>query len=156
MFWFSDGIIAWPGIQVSPETNVGWIPAVLENTLSVARLSWHPSERGVELCGVASGGVLRWCRLMLDETTTTLVVLANHSAVCDGGYRAAALVGPGHIAGVTASGIHWLRPAGKYLTAYATTAVSLPEPVAAFPSPLTGEVLIVCQDGSLERVTVPS
>ena len=48
------------------------------------------------------------------------------------------------------------RPAGKYLTAYSTTPVSLPEPVAAFPSPLTGEVLIVCKDGTLERVTVPT
>jgi hypothetical protein len=80
----------------------------------------------------------------------------SHSIVSPHGYRACAIVRPGLVAGVTEKGIDWLRTGGKYVTTMSTTAVTFNEPIAAFHSPLTGEVLVVCKDGLLERVTVPA
>lgn len=139
---------------------LGWCPQTPSMKGSTLPISWSLHGHHLEIAALDQQAVLHWVQVSLHENLygeeRKQPVLSNHSIVSPHGYRACAIVRPGLIAGVTDKGIDWLRTGGQYVSTISTTAVSFNEPIAAYHSPLTGEVTVICKDGLLERVTVPA
>ena len=107
----------------------------------------------VEVVRLASGdGHVCWSRLCVAGASVEMIGSAVSKTE---GYLAAALVMPMQIAAVREGGIDWLRVHNRQLLAGDTTEVNLGGAVGCFFSPPTGEVLVVCQDGYVVRVSVP-
>jgi hypothetical protein len=77
--------------------------------------------------------------------------MAGHGG---GGFRAACLVRPGDVAGVTAGSMRWFRATRTSLMLRATNRAELAGAIACFPSPQSGEVLVLCAGGDVARVPV--
>jgi hypothetical protein len=60
------------------------------------------------------------------------------------------------LAGVHAAGIHWYRRSSHQFVLKGRTGLDLRDAVACFASPLTNELLIVCQHGDPIRVSIPA
>jgi hypothetical protein len=65
------------------------------------------------------------------------------------------LVREGVAAAVGERTIAWLRWHGSTLRGVATTPVTLASPSACFVATVSGELLIVCREGTLQRVRIP-
>jgi tetratricopeptide (TPR) repeat protein len=113
----------------------------------IAVASTHSDEYDhSEMVGVGDTGQVHWmCGSRRASTPTA-----------QGSYRVAALTAPGRVAGVQPSGIHWLRRESTDLVKWSVTVVNLEDPVFAALSPLTSELLVVCREGELVRVPVPT
>jgi tetratricopeptide (TPR) repeat protein len=136
------------------ETSVGWQPQLpLRSSLKSVPLSWLHSIP-LELAGLKEDGSLHWTciRLAIDK----IECLKTNSAAPDGGYLAATIIRSGRLAAVRRSSIHWLRAGPKTFSPWAITRVSIPQAVACFPSRLTNELVVVCRDGSVVRVSIPN
>jgi len=134
--------------------RLGWTPQVLqESTLRSASLSWLQRDaEHLELAGLGAHGTMHWSLLLLSDGTLA-VVATNTSAL---GYLAMTIVRSGLVAGVRRSCIDWCRTGSGQFSSWMTTKISLPNAVACFPSHQTDEVLVVCADGWMVRVPVPS
>jgi hypothetical protein len=138
----------------SLEGALGWTPDLPPgSTLLVPPLAWRPRSRTeLELAGLGTDGTAYWS---LVQFTREEVRVSATSASSGGGYRAVAIVRPGLVAAVGPSRVDWLRAGGRSF-AWSTTQLTLPGPVACFPCRPTGELIVVCGNGSAVRVTVPA
>ena len=120
-----------------------------------ALLTWQQNGPDhLELAGVQRDRVLYWTRHRYGQDGCRRV--AVNVSKSNEGFMACAIVRRGVLAGVTRATVTWLRTGKTPLTPWAVTRVPLPEPVACFPSPVTGELLVVCGDGTLVRLPVPN
>ncbi len=141
------------GGLVEPEgIDLGWAPrAHVVRLQSPPPLSWLRTAAGrIELAGVDANGTAYWTRLALDgrPRAVTLPSASSH-------YHAAALVRPGLVAAVRDGAVEWLRGEGRCLVARGATPLSAAAALACFPSPQTGELLVVRRGGLVMRVPVP-
>jgi tetratricopeptide (TPR) repeat protein len=115
-------------------------------------VSWLRTATGlIELAGLGGGGTAYWTKLVFGDGATRAVTYPSAS----GNYLAAALARPGLVAAVTAWRVEWLRNDGGRLVARRSTALSAATTLACFPSPPTGELLVVCRGGLVLRVPIP-
>jgi hypothetical protein len=155
--WFADhtGLAGQPaGHHPLVRVDLGWAPGRDPDGVTVP-LSWAvPRLPRLEVAGLGRDGDLCWSALDLFGPP---VQGAERRFNSDVGlpYRAAALLGPGRVAGVTATQVRWLRCGPTRFTLWATTRADLADAVACFHSPQTGELLVVCRDGDVVRVPVP-
>jgi hypothetical protein len=109
----------------------------------------------LEVAGLGEGGCLRWIILTLhpDYPRHCQTNLSTHE-----GYLAGTIVRPGFLAGVRKTKIEWLRCGGSSCPFFlvATTPIALPQAVACFPSHATNELIVVCAEGFVVRVPVPT
>jgi hypothetical protein len=97
--------------------------------------------------------VLHWSEL--EWVSGQLKVISANTAAPTAGYRAAAIVRHGLVAGVAADRIEWLRP-GRGFARKGETRIEVPRAVACFVSQPTGELLVVSADGTIEPVPLPT
>jgi hypothetical protein len=117
--------------------------------------SWqssHPTH--LELTGVDTEGILYHSALQLALASEGPGI--RTCRVSDRPYRAAVLVRPGRVAGIAANGVAWLSTTGTHLVATGWTPADLADALAGFVSPGTNELLIVCREGDLVRVVLPT
>jgi hypothetical protein len=128
---------------------LGWAPDALRR----ATVSWlQRDDYHIEVVGLRPNGVVRWSLVRQEDEGF------QRSASCvsaAAGYRAATLVRAGVVAAVREAGIDWLRCPSKGFAVTGTTETSLPTALACFPSHPTKELIIVCADGAIARVSVP-
>jgi hypothetical protein len=153
-----EGCTLWYSFEGSSEytpRSVGWTLGLPEGrSLYSAPLSWLQLDPPVhlELAGLDDQGCLHWSRIDCSDPSSS--VQRNVSVRAEG-YLAAAIVRSGLVVGVSRSHVDWLRCGAKSFTTLATDRVPLPPAVACFPSHATNEVIVVCREGTLARVTVP-
>jgi tetratricopeptide (TPR) repeat protein len=158
LFWLhgrSLSFFAGLGEEPSPDT-LGWHGGPLSELglRSIAPLAWQQTGPDyLELAGVDEGA-LYWSRHRYGRDGCRRVAVSVSKPAER--YLACALVHRGVMAGVTRATVTWLRAGKSPLTAWAVTRVPLPNPVICFPSPVTGELLVVCRDGTLVRLPVPN
>jgi hypothetical protein len=162
MLHWDDGTAYYHSVAQGRGNRVflSWNLAKLRNSpVQSVLLAWHQSGKTLELAGITEDGALHWSRL-----TGTVSELDNHmdmaematsTAAPDEGYLATAIVRPGLIAAVTRSGVNWLRGGQRFLQVTQTLRTEAPV-VAAFASLPTNELLLICDDGMLERLPVPN
>jgi hypothetical protein len=119
-----------------------------------ARAWLMSSPQGLEVAGVDHEGTLWWSRFGVFVPPEKIDQRRGHLA--NERYRAAALLRPGEVAGVTRTGVSWARSTDLGLRVRSTTPAELGDAVACFASPLTRELLAVCANGDVVRVPVPS
>lgn len=148
----------YPGSSNAPITllSLGWRPgSQLRGLCSPPPLSCTWSDaRTLELVGIHEDDSIHWTELFFSDPDN--LVLRGGASTQQGSYRAAALVRPGWIAGVHAGGVDWLYRHQHRLLPRSTTPATLEDVVACAPSLPTGELLVICRDGSLTRVPLPS
>jgi hypothetical protein len=132
--------------------DVVWRPTMGEgNTLRQAPLSWQRSGSQLEVVGLGPEHSMRWLRMNLSRHGPLLI--ANASWL-DEDCHAATVLRPGFAAVVTMTQIVWLRRVRNEISIAARTRRSGPPALACFTSLPTNELLIVCADGSVERVRI--
>jgi hypothetical protein len=133
---------------------LGWRPGAPHRVLlSAPQPAWRVTAPGeLELAGLGDVGSVQWASVY-HHAPYDPVARAVSAA---GNYLAVAFVGPGRLAAVSPTGVDWLRRQGRQLAVTSSTAVGLEAAVACFHSPLTHELLVVCRDGWLVRLPVPS
>ena len=134
---------------------LGWRPTLLEGlTLRSVPLAWLPIDpERIELAGLDREGVARWSSLTINDTE--LIRTSNNLSTGGSAYAATTLVRAGLVAGVGGSGIHWLRCGPQAFTMVGSTVPVARSPMACFPSYRTGELVVVCIDGTLVCVPIP-
>ncbi len=135
---------------------LSWLPRLPEgNPLASPPFScWNSAKNRLEIAGIGLSGtiyrsVFEWCGPVLD------LVMTNRSAA-DEVYLASTLLRPGLVAGVTSQSVHWLRAISNRFSHLSTTEVSIPSAIACAVSRRTGELIVVSQEGWIERVNLPS
>jgi len=138
------------------ELSLNWKPGVPRgNQLRSANLSCVLREIDrLEVVTLDEPGIIHW--LMIGVREKSFKILANHYKVVNGGYSAAALLRAGFAVGVAPTHVDWIRPRAKGLDVSARTKITLPRAVACFPSPMTGELVIICSNGVLARLPIPN
>jgi tetratricopeptide (TPR) repeat protein len=133
---------------------LGWSPSLgPHNPLTVPRLSWlGKGPEGLEVAGIGSDGNLYWSDLefkpgVLAEVTTS-------SSTASQPYLAAAVVRAGLVAGVTATGVQWLRRGQPYFSLVSESSASLAGAVACFPYYRGNELIVVSGDGTVTRLAL--
>ena len=106
----------------------------------------------IEFAGRNEHGSLYWSGL---SAGTFGLRCESRVVAARGDYLCAALIGPGQVAGVTASHVNWFRKEGEGFSLKSITQVSAADAVACFHNADTGELLILSQDGRVSMVTVP-
>jgi hypothetical protein len=97
--------------------------------------------------------VARWSSLTI--TDTELIRTSNNLSTGEVAYAAATLVRAGLVAAVGGAGVDWLRCGPQCFTQLGSTGPVAHSPMACFPSYLTGELVVVCVDGTLVCVPIP-
>jgi hypothetical protein len=148
---FADGSFSTHYLGWAPEEPAG-------SALRSAPVAWlRPDAESLELACIDSAGSLHWADILLrGNTPTPEGTVRTQCTLPYQGYRAATIVRPGFVVGVTArDGIHWLRRSGARLVLDSTTWIAFPSAVACFPSAATNELLVVCDGGEVVRLPVP-
>jgi tetratricopeptide (TPR) repeat protein len=137
------------------DVEMPWRPGMPAGcSLEAPPLSWGlTGPRVLELAGASPEGLLFWSAAHL--STAGQVGDCESAFSGDDHYRAAALLGPGAVAGVTRSAVHWLR-GGARLRVRGTSSAELGDAVACFASPTTAELLVVGATGDVVRVPLPT
>jgi hypothetical protein len=142
------------GSAGSCRAPLGWTPqAPSEVNLPAPPLSWlRRDPEHLELAGLLVDGTICWTLLQ------SRAGLHNRGTCLSRGerYLAAALVGPGLVAGVTADHVDWLRAYVGGFRATGRTPVAIPAAVACFACHETHELIVVCRDGFVVRVPAPA
>ena len=124
-------------------------------SLHKAPVSWClRGPRVLELARLDSAGVLHWSLAEWPESDD-IPPRASTSAAGPG-YRAAAILRPGFLAGVRQDQVDWLHrlSAGIHLKSHSR--ITFSSPVACFASHPTNELIVVDAEGYLVRVPVPN
>jgi tetratricopeptide (TPR) repeat protein len=117
-------------------------------------VSWLLPQRWLlETAFIDTEGGLHWLSLRLRPDDPAV---AAHHVSAGLGYRCASLLQPGQVAAAHRGGVAWLS-CGQlgFVQRAHSSAVDLPDAVACFASPLTGELLVVGREGDVIRVPVP-
>ncbi len=138
------------------DLHLGWRPASrLRGLCSPPPLSWHCRYNGtLEFAGVDEDESIHWTEV--DTSDSTHPFVSDGASTTQKGYRTAALVRSGLIAGVYDRGIDWLRRQQHRLLPSSATLVPLVDAVACAVSPPTRQLLVICRNGSLVRVPLLS
>ncbi|MFL5339892.1 MAG: hypothetical protein ACJ8F7_07060, partial [Gemmataceae bacterium] len=160
--WLSYSAFRPQGGEILLDTSnitIDWTPAAHpESSIGTPLLSWLNGRDGpVEFTGLSAEKALYWLRVQLPPQEFRRERLL--ATGCPEGYRCAALLRPGMIAGVTASNrVIWLRAAADKLEEWRPPVkLGRTSPaVACFVSAATSELLVVLQNGGLLRVPLPS
>jgi hypothetical protein len=152
------GSTLWNVSPVRSETvgaNLGWSPRPpRDSTLMPPPLSWWQVQpEHLEMVGVTADGCLGWAHLWLNAFQPRC---QQSLLTPQGEYRAATLVRSKRVAAVGKPGVAWFRCGAKSFEPIGTLRMPLPSALACFTSHLTEELLIVCDDGTLFRVRLPS
>jgi tetratricopeptide (TPR) repeat protein len=141
----------------STVTNIGWTPQPHpESTLWHLPISWLRAGDNLEVAGLNVDGSLKWTKLHINGWHLENVASFS-SKLVDDGYRAATIIGRGLLAAVAQTRIHWFRTGtASRMEKTGETPADLTHAVACFASLSTGELLVVCSDGELVRVPLPS
>lgn len=135
--------------------TIGWnLGKLRESPAQSIPLAWLQAGNTLELAGINDDGALHWSRLT--QAADKLEETARCTATPDEGYRAAAIVRPGLVAGVTRTGVNWLRGGQRFLQVAQNPVETGSRVIAAFASLPTQELLLVCADGLIERLAVPN
>lgn len=142
------------GIQ--PAISIGWKPSPLPGAhIENLRISWwQAGPEQVELAGIGETGTLYWSSLLFSDHH--LQLQSTNASAGDEPYLASTLLRSGFVAGITRSHIDWLRCGRQRFSLIASEKVDLPTAVACFPSAATNELIVVCGDGHVVRVSVPN
>jgi tetratricopeptide (TPR) repeat protein len=142
-----------PHRQPPYAAHLGWRPDNPKgNPVKALILGWLHDDRKLELAGLNEEGRLHWSDLRLQRWGE---FSCRTIATPEEGYRAAALLGPGTVAGVKTQRIDWLLCKGNQFSPWAVTRIGIPGAVAAFPSHPTEELIVVCEDGCIVRLPIP-
>lgn len=139
--------------KVRSRDRLGWKPASPGSLAGPVFATLRSSRRTGEVAAVTQQGAIVWRRETHDKDVRHL---ETASSSCREGYLAAALLGPGLVAGVTATAVYWLRASADELVLRATSEMKIGRAIAAFPSERTRELIVVTSDGFVVRVAVPS
>jgi hypothetical protein len=136
------------------KARLGWTPQVPKgSTLSVPPLAgFLRLINELELAGLSEEGITSWSLLAIQKGEMRLV---SEISSREGGNQAVAIVRPGYLAAAGPAHVDWLRVEGRHFRA-SRMILDMPPPVACFPSQPTGELIIVCNNGGIVRVTVPT
>ncbi len=137
-------------------TSLGWIAQPAAGLLS-SQVFWAERlEDRVKVWVVRvgdQGGQLFWsCLLVTDENGVELRASATTKV---GGYLGASLLSSGAVWAIREGGIDLFGSRGRTLERLSSTTVNLTGACGCFPSPVTGELLVLCRDGYLLRMATP-
>src|SRR5262249_30983150 len=107
----------------------------------------------VDLVGPGKDGSVHSLRFEVDDEVFELV--SCRAAMTEGGYLAATQAN-GAVVAVSHTRVDWLSHGSGRLSPCQNVPISLPSAIACFPSPVTQEVLVVCSDGFIARLSAPS
>lgn len=143
-------------VQKGLMLQLGWRPGSrLRGLCSPPPLSWHLRHSGtLEFAAIDEDEKVHWTEM--DYSGPDHPHISRGASTSQAGYRTAALVRSGLIAGVHDRGVDWLRRQHHCLVASSATLIPLDGAVACAVSPPTRELLVICRDGSLARVPLPS
>jgi tetratricopeptide (TPR) repeat protein len=136
--------------------HLGWHPGCqLRGLCSPPPLAhlWRDRDH-LELAGLDEDDSIHWTEL--DYSHAERPVLGGGAANAQAKYLAVALVRPGLLAGVRRDGIVWLRRNRHQLQSDGKTPAALENAVTCAASPRTRELLVICRDGVVVRVPLPS
>lgn len=132
-----------------------WSPAARQDGVSRSiSLSWQMRDVDhLELLGLNAQGALCWSLLLFGSGT-----LQNLSTRIswEAGYRAAVLVRTGLVAAVAVGRVDWMLTTDRGFSRWISTELPASEAIACYANHETRELLIVCADGRLFRVPLPS
>jgi tetratricopeptide (TPR) repeat protein len=137
--------------ELAQKSGVTWRPATIaQSPLRSSPLCWSGNVADdLVLAGLDATGTLHWSRVHEGN------VIAGYSAGTPGGYMAAAVVRDDLVAAVGRGRVEWLRCGANRFNLWRTTDAAVPHAVASFDSPQTGELVIVCSDGFVARLSIP-
>jgi tetratricopeptide (TPR) repeat protein len=150
-----DSVWLYADDEAAQQAPLGWRPSIPSGSplKSVPVSWWKTSSDAIELAGFGETGTLYWSSLALGAGR--LAVSATNASAREEPYLAAAIVHAALVAGVTRSGIDWLRCGRDRFSLVAREELPLTSAIACFPSPATNELIVVCDDGSVLPVVVP-
>jgi tetratricopeptide (TPR) repeat protein len=136
--------------------RLGWRPcSQLRGLCSPPPLSWHWRPSGpLEFAGVDEDDTIHWT--VMDYTMPGTPFLRAGASTPQRGYRAAVLLHSRLIAGVYDHGVDWLRRQQHRLLPSSATLIRLEDAVACAVSLPTRELLVICRNGSVVRVPLPT
>jgi hypothetical protein len=147
----SDGHSRSDGLCMLP-----WWPRVpTGSALAVPWMDWFPvSADKLDLVGLTAEGDLYWSKVVLEDGRLTHI--GTSSVSHGGGYLGVAVLGPGRLAGATATNeIHWLRVRGNRLVEWAAPQKLAEAVRVAVLAGTAEELLIVFEDGRALEVSCP-
>jgi hypothetical protein len=158
LHWYGPSVFYHRTVQGEPQQafTLSWDLGKLQSSnVQAVPLAWLKHGTWLELAGIDEEGALHWSKLAMLKSDK-LAPATTSTAAPDEGYVATAIVRPGLIAGVTRSGVNWLRGGQRFLQVTQTPLRTEAPVVAAFASLPTNELLLICGDGVLERLPVPN
>jgi tetratricopeptide (TPR) repeat protein len=145
--WFHMG-----SLPKNYSARLPWSPGLPEgSSLTAAPLSWlRGDSESLEVAGLLHNGAVCWSLLPFGSGPKSTRTSRDRF------YLAATLIGPGLLAAVAGSRIDWLRCSGNDFPSRGRTPVAIPGAVACFACHETRELIVVCRDGFVVRVPLPS
>ncbi|MDR3636277.1 MAG: tetratricopeptide repeat protein [Isosphaeraceae bacterium] len=139
--------------------NADWEPCVIdESTLRTPPLSLLVLSENADRFHVVGLGKLR--SLYWSEVVRSPGVAPSFQTISPptptGGFQAATLLPTGHLAGLSRTSVTWFRRGAGKAEIIDTHQVALPSAIACFASHPTRELIVVCRDGFIARVSYPS
>jgi tetratricopeptide (TPR) repeat protein len=121
------------------------------NLPGLPALSWLPPRDGVlEVAGITTSGGIGWAQI---RPFTADTEPRDSAQLNTSSFRAVALLGPGHVAGVTDQGVCWVRM-NNGRPRQVLQHADVGEVIACFHSPMTNELLMVGPTGDLVRLPI--
>ena len=141
-----------PTEEQGRSVSLRWKPMLsLNSPLRSLPLSWATlADDLLVIAGLGEGQSLLGAFFQRGELTNS-----NGMEVQEG-FLAAGVVRDTLIAGVTRSRVYWLKPGRGLFRVWRESPVAIPSAVAAFSSRKTAELIIVCKDGFVARLKIPS
>lgn len=129
-----------------------WRPILpAQSSLRSLPLSWAMlGDNLVIVAGLGEGGSLQSAYVQNGD------LVGSCGMDVPEGFLAAGVVRDTLIAGVTRFRVLWLKPGSGRFNFWRETPIAIPRALAAFSSRKTGELIVVCKDGFVARVTIPS
>ena len=138
--------------KASRPAGLRWQPSVPEHSpLRSLPMNWaHLGDDMVLVAGLGDGNSIHAAHFHRGN------LIASSGMEIPEGFLAAAVVRDSLIVGVTRSRILWLKPGNRRFSIWRESNTAIPLAVAAFASRKTGELIVVCKDGFVARVRIPS
>ena len=136
----------------SRPVGLRWRPSLsAHSSLRSLPLSWATlGDNLVIVAGLGEGGSLQSAYVQNGD------LVGSCGMEVPEGFLAAGVVRDTLIAGVTRFRVLWLKPGSRRFNVWRETPLAIPRALAAFSSRKTGELIVVCKDGFVARVTIPS
>jgi hypothetical protein len=123
------------------------------DSVQSAPVTWRYVPPFLEILGLDRTSAAYAAQLYLEDEA--LELLAERSAVTDGGYLAVTRGANNNVVAVSRAQIDWLGYGSDRFHVAEKLKLGLPTAVACFPSFATQETLVVCADGFIAHVAPP-